>query len=321
MFVAGNYRTALAVSVALLLLTLGFAPVTGLEGPTPLSSSLSKDPAETNNTTEPDPMLKIGTYVRIDTNWGDMVLGMYDYGAPISVSNFLNLTQEGFYNSIKFHRIIDGFVIQTGDPNTKNNDPYDDGFGGSPETIPLEVSTNLTHIDGAVGMARSSDPNSASSQFYICDGPQHGLDGNYAVFAVVVLGMDTVRKISAAPTYGQKRPLLKDHPIDDIIMTSVSLWFNETTPPAPDHPDQYTFGGGGSSGMELVFWLGLVCIVALFVVLVIRRVLRRRRARAASSNAEEVYEAEVVNEDWMNNDGSEEEKGPAGEDGSGWPDG
>ena len=170
-------------------------------------------------------------------------------------------------------------------------------------------------------MARSSEPDSASSQFYICNGPQHGLDGNYAVFAVVVQGMDTVRKISAAPTYGQKRPLLKDHPIDDIIMTSVSVWFNETTAPEPDHNDPYTFGGGGSSGLGLIFWLGLVCIVALFVVLVIRRVVRKKRARAASSNAEDVYEAEVVNEDWMDNDGSDEEGGPAGEDGSGWPGG
>jgi|GEM_PF-903383 len=320
MHLTANPRSALAALVVMLLLTLGFAPATGLEGPSSFYTGLSKDPAQTNNTTAPDPMLKLGSYVRIDTNWGDMVLGMYDYGAPITVSNFLNLTRSNFYNGIKFHRIIDGFVIQTGDPNTKNNDPYDDGFGGSPETIPLEVSTNLTHVDGAVGMARSSDPNSASSQFYICDGPQHGLDGNYSVFAIVVKGMDTVRKISAAPTYGNKRPLLKDHPVDDIIMTSVSVWFNETTPPEPDHPDQYTLGGGGSSGMELVFWLGLVCIVALVFVLVVRRVVRRRRAQAASSD-DEVYEAEVVNEDWMDNGVSGEQGGPASEEGSGWPDG
>jgi cyclophilin family peptidyl-prolyl cis-trans isomerase len=320
MSLSGNYRSAVTVCVALLLLTLGSAPAAAMDGPASISSGPSMDPSAGNNTTISDPMLAIGTYVRIDTNWGDMVLGMYDTGAPITVSNFLNLTREGFYNSIKFHRIIDGFVIQTGDPNTKNNDPYDDGFGGSPETIPLEVSTNLTHIDGAVGMARSSDPNSASSQFYICDGPQHGLDGNYAVFAVVVQGMDTVRKISAAPTYGQKRPLLKDHPIDDIIMTSVSVWFNDTTPTKPDHPDQYMFGGGGSSGMEVLFWLGLVLIGALFIVLLVRRFVRRRK-RAPSPKDEDVYEAELVNEDWMENDGSEEDGGPAGQDGSGWPDG
>jgi cyclophilin family peptidyl-prolyl cis-trans isomerase len=315
MSLASNSRSVLTVIVAVLLLTLGFAPETGLDGPV----RLYKASAEDDNATVPDPMLKIGTFVRIDTNWGDMVLGMYDTGAPTTVSNFLNLTREGFYNSIKFHRIIDGFVIQTGDPNTKNNDPYDDGFGGSPETIPLEVSSNLTHIDGAVGMARSSEPDSASSQFYICDGPQHGLDGNYAVFAIVVQGMDTVRKISAAPTYGQKRPLLKDHPIDDIIMTSVSVWFNESVTPKPDHPDQYTFGGSGSAGIGLIFWLGLFCIIALFIVLVIIRVVRRRRARSASSKDEDVYEAELMNEDWLDDDGSQE-GGPAREDGSGWPD-
>lgn len=317
---ASEYRTAFAVLTVLLLVTLGFSPATGAPGPRAVPSNLFSDPSATNNTTAPDPMLRIGTYVRIDTNWGSMILGMYDWGAPITVSNFLNLTRSNFYNGIKFHRIIDGFVIQTGDPNTKNNDPYDDGFGGSGETIPLEVSTNLTHVDGAVGMARSSDPNSASSQFYICDGPQHGLDGNYSVFAIVVKGMDTVHKISAAPTYGNKRPLLKDHPIPDIIMTSVAVWFNDTAAPSPDNNEQYTFGSGGSSGMELVFWLGLACIVAVFVVLVVRRVVRRRRARQAAAN-DEVYEAEVVNEDWTDYDGSGEAGGPAGQEGSGWPDG
>ena len=100
-------------------------------------------------------------------------------------------------------------------------------MGGSDSTIPLEICRNASHVDGAVGMARSSEPDSASSQFYICDGPQHGLDdwnrdGNgYAVFGIVVEGLEIAKDIAATETYGNRRPLLRDHPVDDIVMTRV----------------------------------------------------------------------------------------------------
>ncbi|MEW5760523.1 MAG: peptidylprolyl isomerase, partial [Candidatus Thermoplasmatota archaeon] len=123
-------------------------------------------------------------------------------------------------------------VIQGGDPNSKDNNPYNDGWGGSGETIPLEINSSLTHEDGAVGMARGEDPNSASSQFYICDGAQHQLDGDYAVFGIVIEGIEVVRKIASAETYGYKRPLLKDHPVEDIVMLRVwvipGYWTNNS---------------------------------------------------------------------------------------------
>ncbi len=152
----------------------------------------------------------------IESSWGTFKAMLYEEGAPITTANFIKLSNEGFYNGTMFHRVIDGFVVQGGDPLSKDNNPYNDGTGGSNETIPLEINETLTHIDGALGMARSSEPDSASSQFYICDGPQHGLDGDYAVFGVVIEGMDVVQKISSCETYGNKRPLLKDHPVDDI---------------------------------------------------------------------------------------------------------
>jgi hypothetical protein len=96
-------------------------------------------------------------------------------------------------------------------------------MGGSDQTIKLEIHEELTHVDGAVGMARSSDPDSASSQFYICDGEQHGLDGDYAVFGIVIEGIETVRRIAQAETYPEYRVLLKDHPVDDIIMERVTI--------------------------------------------------------------------------------------------------
>ena len=95
--------------------------------------------------------------------------------------------------------------------------PQGTGTGGSGQTIKLEIDKDLRHIDGAVGMARSQSPNSASSQFYICDGAQHSLDGGYAVFGQVTEGMDVVRAIASVST----KP--GDKPVKDVVMTKVSI--------------------------------------------------------------------------------------------------
>lgn len=170
----------------------------------------------------------ISTYVNstavIETNYGTIRFMLYDQGAPITTTNFIKLADSEFYDGCLFHRVIDDFVIQGGDPNSKEDDnPYNDGMGGSSETIPLEINPELTHVDGAVGMARSSDPDSASSQFYICDGAQHQLDGNYSVFGVVNddASMDVVRTIASVETWGYVRPLLQDRPVDDVVMEKV----------------------------------------------------------------------------------------------------
>jgi peptidyl-prolyl cis-trans isomerase B (cyclophilin B) len=148
--------------------------------------------------------------VVIETNMGSIKAELYESKAPATVSNFISLAKSGFYDGLTFHRVIKGFVIQGGDPNG-------DGTGGSAKTIPLEVNKNLTHVDGALGMARSADPNSASSQFYICDGPQHGLDGNYAVFGKVIEGMDVVRKIASVQTDAN------DKPVKPVVIKSVKV--------------------------------------------------------------------------------------------------
>ncbi|MGQ9583755.1 MAG: peptidylprolyl isomerase [Thermoplasmatota archaeon] len=204
----------------------------------------------------------------IEVSWnsleGNMTIMLYEAGAPITTANFIRLATTGFYDGIKFHRCIDDFVAQTGDPNTKNNNPYDDGWGGSGETIPLEINETLTHEDGAVGMARGQDPDSASSQFYICDGAQHQLDGSYAVFGVVVEGLELAKKIAAAPTYGNRRPLLKDHPVDDIVMTSVRVspgyWLNITNgtqqPPAAGALSGAVTGGAGVAAAAVALAAG-----------------------------------------------------------------
>ena len=124
----------------------------------------------------------------LETVKGTIKFELYEKEAPITTKNFIDLTNKGFYNGLIFHRVEPGFVIQGGDP--KGN-----GTGGSDKTIPLEIAPSLTHKKGAVGMARSQDPNSASSQFYICLEDAKFLDKNYAVFGQVIEGQDVASKI------------------------------------------------------------------------------------------------------------------------------
>jgi len=156
------------------------------------------------------------TFAIIETNMGTIKAELYTEEAPITTENFIKLANAHFYDGLVFHRVIKGFVIQAGAfyPNgTYKPSPYG--------TIPLEINKNLTHVDGALGMARTQDPNSASSQFYICDGPQHGLDESYAVFGKVVDGMDVVRAIASVDTttkYG-----MPDWPVQDVIIESITI--------------------------------------------------------------------------------------------------
>lgn len=122
------------------------------------------------------------------TNRGEFRFELYEKRTPTTVANFIELVGSGFYDGLTFHRYEPGFVIQGGDP-------LGTGMGGSDKTIPLEVHPELKHIEGAVGMARSQDPNSASSQFYVALAPAHLLDGNYAVFGKVTEGMDVVQSL------------------------------------------------------------------------------------------------------------------------------
>lgn len=127
--------------------------------------------------------------VVLETDKGVIKFVLYEDLAPITTGNFVELAGKNFYDGLTFHRVESGFVIQGGCPQGT-------GMGGSGKHIPLEVTPNLKHGEaGAVAMARSSDPNSASSQFYITLGPAGFLDGNYAVFGRVTEGLDVVRQI------------------------------------------------------------------------------------------------------------------------------
>lgn len=126
-------------------------------------------------------------------DYGDIVVQLDEDAAPLTVANFVALAEEGFYDGLTFHRIIDGFMIQGGDP-------LGNGTGGSDETIKGEFSSNgvdnpISHERGVISMARSSDPDSASSQFFIVQADSTYLDGEYAAFGYVTSGMDLVDQI------------------------------------------------------------------------------------------------------------------------------
>ncbi len=124
--------------------------------------------------------------VKFVTTQGTFTAEIFSDVAATS-KNFLDLVSKKFYDGIVFHRYVPGFVIQGGDPTGT-------GQGGSDKTIPLEI-TDHKHVTGALGMARTNDPNSASSQFYICLADLPQLDGNYCVFGKVLKGMSTVMKL------------------------------------------------------------------------------------------------------------------------------
>ncbi len=150
-------------------------------------------------------------------NYGTIEVELDGATAPITVANFINLVNKKFYDGLTFHRIMSGFMIQGGDP-------LGNGTGGSDETIKGEFSSNgvennISHKRGVISMARSSDPDSASSQFFIMHQDADYLDGEYAAFGKVTKGMDVVDKIceDATPTDGNGTIEKADQPVIESI--------------------------------------------------------------------------------------------------------
>ena len=158
-----------------LFLLLGFL---ALSTPRPVSAAPMPDPENT---------------LYLDLQSGRVVIQMFPDVAPHHVARIKELTRKGFYNGLAFHRVIPGFMAQTGDP-------LGDGTGGSGRQLKAEFS-NKPHLRGTVSMARASDPDSADSQFFICFAPAPFLDGQYTVWGRVVSGMEFVDKITAGSRF------------------------------------------------------------------------------------------------------------------------
>lgn len=150
--------------------------------------------------------------VTISTDLGDIVLILYDE-TPLHKANFLKLVNEGFYDSTTFHRVMDGFMIQGGDPNSKDDDPFNDGIGGPGYRVKSEFNPNLKHVKGALAAARQPDnvnpmKESSGSQFYIVEADEGTpfLDNEYTVFGQTIAGFDVIDKIAEQSTDRRNRP-------------------------------------------------------------------------------------------------------------------
>ena len=143
----------------------------------------------------------------IETKFGEIEIEFLNDKAPGHVKNFLDLARKGFYDGTTFHRVIPGFMIQGGCPNTKDAKRPKDahGTGGPGYTIKAEFN-DTPHKRGVVSMARSKDPNSASSQFFICVADSGFLDRQYTAFGRVVRGMEAADKVVASPRDGKDNP-------------------------------------------------------------------------------------------------------------------
>jgi cyclophilin family peptidyl-prolyl cis-trans isomerase len=153
----------------------------------------------------------------LDTSMGQITIEFFPNAAPKHVENFKTLARKGFYDGVKFHRVIKGFMIQGGDPNSKDNDPSNDGAGNAGYQLKQEFNS-ISHKRGIVSMARRGDSvDSASCQFFIMHRDRPELDNQYTVFGRVISGMDTVDKIAETPVGA------RDNPVTPVVIKKVTI--------------------------------------------------------------------------------------------------
>lgn len=155
----------------------------------------------------------------IKTSFGEMTVAFWPDVAPKTVENFKKLARKGFYDGTAFHRIIKGFMIQGGCPNTKAGGSGAPGTGGPGYQIKAEFNAK-PHVRGVISMARSNHPDSAGSQFFICHGDARFLDRQYTAFGELVSGEEVLERIANAPTGGGSE---KSTPVERIGVESVTI--------------------------------------------------------------------------------------------------
>ena len=198
-------------SLAALALTIGLAASHGKHE----AAGKEREVAEAEDVQEETPKNDEIAVVRVK-DLGVITLEFYPDRAPNHVENFKKLARAEFYDGTRFHRVIPGFMIQGGDPNTKEPDTSKWGTGGPGYQIDAEFS-QAPHLRGTLSMARSQDPDSAGSQFFICVDRSSFLDGQYTVFGKVIDGMDVADRIVNAPRDGN------DRPNDDVIVETIRI--------------------------------------------------------------------------------------------------
>jgi len=158
-----------------------------------------------------------------DTTMGTIKIELFEDKVPITAGNFKDLANDKFYDGTKFHRISPGFMIQGGDPNSKDDDPSDDGTGGPGYTIDDEFHDELKNLRGMISMANSG-PNTGGSQFFILVADASWLDGAHAVFGQVMEGMDVVDNIANMDHDGRFDPSPGGgRPLTDVVINSITI--------------------------------------------------------------------------------------------------
>lgn len=225
------YIIGIAVAVILMLL-LGLSKLTTPPQPVPANVNTAAEaddvvletPDEQLTNTEEEevtktPMIeeKENTVVVMKTNKGDVTIELFTKEAPVTAGNFLALAQKDFYDGVKFHRVIDGFMIQGGDPLSKDDTMSARwGTGGPGYAIEDEFAPGLTNVRGTLSMANSG-PNTGGSQFFINTVDNNFLDNKHAVFGRVTLGMDVVDAISKTQTGAN------DRPVEPVVITDIEV--------------------------------------------------------------------------------------------------
>lgn len=192
----------------------------------PLTSSAL--PTTTNTPLMPPSMTATPTavetsnpHVSMETSMGTIEFTLLADKAPKTVENFVTLAKSGFYDGVLFHRVIPNFMAQTGDPLSKDSDPYNDGTGGPGYKFADEIVPSLSNARGMIAMANSG-PNTNGSQFYINVVDNKFLDGKYSVFGQVTKGLEIVDAITKVAT-NKTEPRLRDRPMKDVKVLKVTV--------------------------------------------------------------------------------------------------
>ena len=287
--------------LGVLLVLLFLAPVVGsttvgVQADEPAWRSVGLDPAEWTDRpdTEDSPMMEsytgnavISMNVSYQSGWtsareeGTVIIELFEQWAPITTNNMIAHVESGLYDGVFFHRVINDFVTQSGDPTCKTIGVYPTtspscGSGGTGETIPLEHDVNLSHVDGAIGMARSADPDSADSQWYIAETEAHGLDPEnrddegYATFGIVRHGMTHIRAIADVPTSDEPTGTDLDNPFASAGRPLIEVRINSMEMIGVADPDGTIRNPvvEAQSDGSLLEDMALIIIVPLAVVLV-----------------------------------------------------
>ena len=318
-------RFAFFVVLNFVLISLTAFPVTSDEAPSWRANGIDPDTWTDGPVEEDTPMknsyqgnaifvIEVTYHTGIlssETN-GSITIELFEQWAPITTNNIIEHIEMGLYDGIFFHRVVDDFVIQSGDPECKTlvNYPATSpqcGGGGTGETIPLEHDENLSHVDGAIGMARGNEQDSADSQWYITDTEAHGLDpenrddGGYAVFGIVRDGMSVVREIASTPTMtnpgsdqGIQNPApdLLGRPIREVHIESVEMI-------GVADPDGTIRFGVATEASEPYFTTTKLSIAALIIIIFALLIMSKVDApeHFITSSAEISYDAVIIGEE------------------------